>query len=700
MVTIGNASVSLRLDDKGRITHLQNLKAGGGNIISRPVALFHAIIQNGNNWEEIAPGADAELTVSASGNQALVHITALNTRKHRFNVEIKLFIALEAEKALFSAEIINHDNVTLTDFYYPCIGAISTLGNGRPGLMYPAGYGEYHTDIISELQMTGGRDTAMLLSGIYPFTLSMQCMMLTDADQCLYLSAQDPEFRVHSLLALGSEAGDVTLEIDKMVFVEPGKTWHSPEYMLWLYRGAWQEGMRAYRQWTDKWRKPVKPAQWIREMNGYLVAAGKQSYGAETWRYAQIPELYEIARRNGLDTLGLYGEFYLDHRDLTGAIEAIPSMGGEAALRQGINDVHAAGGRVVLHYNGHKMEVGSPNYRDIGEKLAIRNHWGNPYYEQYLSFAVSEFIRNFGSHTAVAICPGCEEWQELLARKCAQISALGADGVIFDEVGGLQRYVHQHINAMMPYPCFERAHQHDDPSGAYARGRAQMLSRLRAQVAKQPDFALMIEAASDVFTQYADWVHGTGSHSYTSERDCRHNGGSQPGGKAERALSSKAPAVINMPEMFRHTFPETISTLRNAHPYIEPRMINYALCYGFRFEMELTSLSDKQFAESDMRNEWQAYAREVCAMRKKYADMLLKGDYSCSELVTRANPALNHGLFSSGDRKCLVVWNDTDDKAPFDARDLNVIRWESVSGGGEGAPDGVEANSAAILFLA
>ena len=695
MTRIKNDCISLSLDDRGRIVELKNIKTGKGNVISRPVSLFRAILRVGNHYEEIAWGDQAELTITASNNQAFIYVTKLYTQKETADVEIKLVLSLDGEKVLFDEEIINHDQVTVMDFFYPCIGAIQSLGFGNPNLLFPAGYGEYHKDIISKLKATGGRDTARMLSGIYPFTMSMQYMILTDQDQCLYLSAQDSKFHILSMLAVGSENGDVTMEFDRMAFIGPGEKWKSDQKILWLYQGTWQKGAETYRRWAEKWMEPVTPPAWIQESNGCLKVICKQEYGAETYPYDQIPALYEIAQANGCDVLTLFNALWTDHRGLEGPLEIIESLGGEKTLKTSIDKVHEMGGYVVFHYNGNKMEVNSPFYTTVGRAMANRNHWGNPYFEQYGSVAESDFIKYFGLKTTVAICPSCSEWQNILLYKCRQMKELGADGVVFEEVGGLQRYVHNLLCAPMPYPCFRLEHHHANPCTAYTQGRIELLRHIQEEPElNDGGFALMIESVSDLFSQYSDCVYGISSHKSTSERDCAHQGGSQPGLKGERSVlvHTDETYTLNMPELFRHTFPNVISTINNKNPSLTARQVNYALCYGFRFEMSVCSMKDKQFLENSNHSEYHAYAKDVCALRKKYSSLLLKGTYSCDSCLAQANPCLNHGLFITEGQECLVLWNDTDQTLPINLCNRHAIRWETIELKGDDAPECILPN--------
>ena len=114
--------------------------------------------------------------------------------------------------------------------------------------------------------------------------------------------------------------------------------------------------------------------------------------------------------------------------------------------------------------------------------------------------------------------------------------------------------------------------------------------------------------------------------------------------------------------------------------------------------MELRYLKDRQFEEENRHPEWKAYARAVCALRRKHASLLLNGRYRCDPSITRANPALLHGFFTDGDAACIVLWNDTDEAQPVHAGKYAVTRWETPDEEGEGMPKHVAPNSVVVLF--
>lgn len=674
MFTICNENISLTLDAQARVTAFENLKTGKGNIIARPAPIFRAVLKNGENWEDVVFAPKADLEIIAEKELLTVKVNKVNTCMGSQDVLMTLTITLDGEKVRFGAQIDNRSQTMLTDLFYPCIGAIKTLGVGKPGLLYPDLYGEYHTDIIDELANMQTWDGQCELTRPYPYTLSMQWMTLIDGDQCLYMTGHDSVFHASSLRAIGGEEEDVTLEMGKLAFVKPGEVWECPEYVAWLYEGPWQKGADEYRTWAKTWRKPVEPKQWMKDMNGYFLVINRQQFGDIMWPYETIPELYERAKEHGCDTVGLFGWFESGHDNKYPDLEVSESMGGAQLLKDGIKAVQDKGGHVTLYYQGHLIDVGTDFYKNGGSAMEGKSHWGTPYYEEYSKYSESDFLRRYTRKMFVTVCPWCEDWHKLMAERADWVRSFGADGILYDQIGGIN-----------PTPCFDESHGHSKPSLSYTQGRLKLLPAIRSSVDKYDGYSFMTETITDVYSQFIDCIHGIGS---------------KTGAKAERGSCCKHPhtTVFNFPEMFRHCFPDNISTLRNSRPYLHPRMANYALAYGFRFEVELRYLKDKQFVEDNCHADWKEYAQAVCALRRKHAHLLLHGDYSCDPALTRANPALVHGVFTNGDEQCVVLWNDTDDELPIDLTGREVSCWESPVAEGEGMPASIPANSAIVLF--
>ena len=679
VITVENEWYTVSVDTYGRLIHLERKGSGYGNIIEgEGTPLFRAVLKQGDNWEHVQGVEDQQYVVTRK--DSTLYITA--SQLYQANIGVVLTLRLDGPFLHFEADISNADTCMVTDVYYPCLGGIKSLKGGKPGLLWPDCTGQWIEDIGAHLAKENAFGGTQLMSATYPGPLSMQWMSLVDGDEVLYYAGHDELFHTSSLRVLGTDQnGDrtIVLETDKMAFVKPDESWHYPECVVSLYQGSWREGANEYASWAKSWRNPVEKARWIEEMNGYFLVICKQQYGDELWKYETIPSLYAHAQEFGCDTVGLFGWYDSGHDNQYPDLTVSASLGGETALKEGIAKVQEAGGHVTLYYQGHLIDVNSPFYQDRGKELEGRNLWNTPYYEDYSKSYSSDFLKYFSKKKFSTVCPSCPEWHDLMTEKATWVASFGPDGVLYDQIGG-----------MPAYPCFNDKHPHmqDRPSLSYTQGRLKLLKKIHDQVRSLSDgFAFMTEHETDVYSQFPDALHGIGI--------CPMPRSGKKTGDTWTSLSSTAP------HMFRYCFPETILTLRNPNPFLSPRYVNYALLYGFRFELEIRYLGDKQILENMEKAEWRAYARSVAHLRKKYADMLLKGTYREQAGISISNSLVACSLFEGKDRSCIVLWNDTLTSQEFEVSHENtrISRWETLESEGKGSATIMPAESVMILFL-
>lgn len=676
MIKLYNEYVSLTIDDNACLTSFEHLKMQTGNIITRPAPMFRAVLHSGDNWEDFAYSENAKFTVSGEGDIGTIHVSELNTEMGRFEIEMDLTVRLDGEKIYFDATVNNRSNATLNELVWPCFGRFEDLGGDAMGLYYPGKrLGCHALHVAEKLKGIGTNGGCNRMSWGYPAS-SMQWIMFNDSKKCFYISGRDENLMVGATEVLGSLEGDVIVEISKCCFVVPGETWKSPSHLMWLYEGPWQIGAEEYRAWTDTWRHPIPLKSWMKDMTGFCLVIFKQQYGDEVWSYHDLPKLYEIAQAHGCNTLGLFGWFDSGHDNFYPDLTVSESMGGEKALRDGIEKVHEMGGRVVLYFQGHLIDVNTPYFMSgEGLKVAGKNYVGQPYYEHYCKYSQSEFNRYYGGRTFATACPSSPEWHELLAEKADWIYNLGADGVLFDQMGGI-----------IPYPCYDTSHGHEKPSLSFGAGRLKLYDRVRRTIDSHEDFCLMVEIMTDAYSQYVDCVHAA--------IRCGTNG------ERLKALSATGPMSYGMPELYRHIFPESKLTHRIAKPYMAPDYINAALCYGAMYEFEIRYLVDRKYVENDIHPEWNQYACAVTELRKRYADLLLTGRYSCNVELAAANPALLHGFFTADDGStCVVFYNHSSEELPIDICGRKATHWENATESGKEIPTTLAPKSIIIIFF-
>ena len=670
MITLQNEWLKLAVDENGRVTCLENLKAGTGNLIVDPKPLFRMNLHTGTNYEDMAFGEDQDYCVSCENKAIFVRVPEIHARSGKSAILVEMKITLDGDHICFDARVENGSQSTVSELFYPCIGAIEKLDEGKMNLLWPLQLGERVEDVEAVLRDMTAREALYEIQENYPGNLSMSWMALTGKRQCLYFASYDELLHVASLRVKGEKTGGVTLELNKMCFVKPGETWAAPRAVARLYEGSWREGADEYAAWARTWRKQVTVQDWMKKMNGYFLVINKQQYGDEMWPYETLPELYEHAMAHGFDALGLFGWYHTGHDNLYPDLEVSPSMGGAEGLKKGIDIVHGMGGHVTLYYQGHLMDVNSPFYQEKGRELEGRTIYNNPYYEFYPKACFSDFARKFSRRVFSTVCPSCEEWHELMADKIDWIASFGADGALYDQIGG-----------MPPYPCFNEKHNHlhNKPSLSYTQGRLKLHQAIQKKVKNHKEFAFMSEHVTDAYSQFLDCIHGIGS-----DPGYRHVG----------------KGWHKMPQLFRYTFPDALCTVRNPKPYMDARMVNYAVAFGCKFEMELRYLTDQKDIRNDAEPEMRKYARAVADLRRKYEDYLLLGTFRADEGIENNDPSLIATRFRAENGKSvLVLWNDTEETRPVQLRlsGMKAMRYETIVGSGEEMPAFLEANSLAIV---
>ncbi len=687
MISLKNEFLRFDVDERGRITHLEDLKNGKGNIVTEPRPVFRAAIlrtkdalDTGENKEDAAFAGDQRITAEGKDGVITIRVEGLVTEMGEKDASILLTISLEGEEIVFGGEIRNDSDSVIDELIYPCVGRIDSLGSSAPDLLFPVQSGERIRDIASALKSMTGREQLHEITEIYPGPLSMSFMMLTDRENCLYMACYDPLFHVMSLRARGSAEGGVTLEMEKMCFVKKGASWQIPKCVLRLYAGSWRKGADAYVKWAETWRRPAAKPDWVKRLNGYFLVINKQQYGFECWPYDTLPELYGYAEAHGCGCLGLFGWYHTGHDNNYPDLDVSPTMGGEEGLKKGIRAVQERGGRVTLYYQGHLMDLNSPFYRREGYKWDSRNVWGNPYYEFYPKYCYSDLLRFFSRKAFSNVCPSAPVWRRMMADRIGWIAGFGADGALYDQIGG-----------MPPYPCFSEAHEHrnGNPALSYTQGRLKLLPAIREKAAEHESFAFLSEHITDLYSQFLDLVHGIKSWPYA------RGSGMVPGSVPD----APADETCMMPELFRYCFPETMITVRNPKPYMEERMTNYAFAYGFKFEMELRYDTDRSFIRNGEEPEKRLYAKKVADLRRKYEEYLILGTFRADEGIEKSSVYANIFVTADG-RRAAALWNDREEpvKPELVLTNGRISGWANADGEeGSGLPDSMPPDS--ILFV-
>ncbi|MCL2743783.1 MAG: DUF6259 domain-containing protein [Planctomycetaceae bacterium] len=612
-----NSAETFRLEDDklcaefdalGRIIRLENKTTGKGNVIAEPVEeTFNMVCKKGQNWEAVVFPKEQNYRVSKEGNTIRTVIDKVSVDGNPSELTLTMSAALKGGTLVYSAEIDNREKeLTVVEFRYPKVGVIRSLGSGKKfDLLWPHATGKRF------------RNFSSTVSGTYPGDLSMQWTALTDDSETLYFSGRDTKMYTTTFHA--GYGNGAALTSTRFVFVKTGEKCVVPETIAQLYSGSWRRAADEYRNWASAWRKVRSKPDWVHNMFGYFLVINKQQYGDEMWQYDTLPKLYELAKNHGFDTLGLFGWYEGGHDNTYPDIEVGKTLGGADKLRENIKKVRDAGGNVTLYVQGHLIDPTTDFYSRHGREVEAHSHWGSPYYEHYNKSSRSEFLPRFTAKVFSTACPGHPIWQERMVRNVDFIHDFGASGVLFDQIGG-----------MPPRPCFNKQHNHANPGLSHVAGRVSLLDKIHRRTREVGgDFAFLTEHITDVYSQYADMLHGVGVQ--PDERD--------------------------FSEMFRYCFPDTIITVRNPAPDISSMFSNFAITYGLVMEMEIRYRSDCEHVLADKSKERREHAQKVAALRNRYRDILGHGKFVDEEPLRNSNSAVKCKAFETDNRLAVVLWN-------------------------------------------
>jgi hypothetical protein len=674
-----NAQVRVAFDGKGALTELVDKQSAPGHnlIAERLPGFWKLIFHRGRAFENVVWPQEQSYRFENAGSRLNIAVDRLRFEGETLPISLRFSVWLDGDEVRWSARVENRTPVTIVDFFFPQIGGVESLGGaGTPPeeLIWPAGGGTRIRNMRRALAVGEGNinvNSDPRLEATYPngpVTAAGACMNwfeYTNGRRGIYFGSHDPTFLTGFLRVsrLSRHGGKLQFSFGKYLFLRQGETWNSGDVVVSPHSGTWHIGAGKYRRWAGTWYRPQPRPEWVNRMKGMLLVVLRQQYGHRMWTYKDLPFLLEEARRNGLDTLGLFGWTEAGHDNGYPEYKPDPEMGGEAALREGLAAVSQAKGNTILYIQGHLMDPATRFYRETGERMAAKTIWGSPYFEQYNKFHESAFLASFSHKLFAPVCPGYREWEDLMVAAGRQLLGYGPAGLIYDQAGGVASY-----------PCFDNG-RGERESEAFVNGRRRLLAGIREALKKdKPGFGFMTESFTDVYSQYVDVIHGNGP---------------------AFALSDQA-----FPQMMRYTFPEVVLTQRHPAPLADRKQANFALAYGMRFELEIRYRADVATVRNQDKPHLREYTRKVSALRDRYWDLLGQGRFLDETGLENGNRAVSATVFGRGSRSAVVLWNNTGAAQPVKVEmpGRRFIEAAGVEGALPAAPRTLAPQEVAVLL--
>ncbi len=551
---LSTANATLTIDRQGTLTIAS--RGGTPSFTTRTplTGLWKLTLQNtgeGNSFPpklmEVQPTTAVDLKQTAS--EVTLTYSGLQSQGRPLPVRAAFRIAVQNEAFVFSGSLTSEsDEWLVRELSYPILSGIQASG-GKASVYWPESLGRCYTDPArfgqKSFDYPSGRG-------------SMQWFSINTPAGGLYVGCHDAARSKKQFdLAFDKPSAAFTSSITFPVY---SRTFAVPDVLVTPYEGTWHAAAKRYRAWYDtQFTMPTLP-DWVKRDAGWYLAILKQQNGYVMWRYDEMDKLCDIADRFGFKTIGLFGWAHGGHDRLFPNWVPDDLLGGQAALKQGIERAHKRGFKIILYANATMMDATTEYYKYSGnETMAVREDQS----------AYTSSIRKYNSATPVVFVESSYSsgrWRSTMMNLALQARDLGADGILYDQAGVKGALLN-----------FSRIQDHTLPQESGTKYRVKMLNDIRTALKKlDPEFIIMTEATHDGVIDNIDYHHGWGI------------------GTAIEPIGFGS-AEFSFPALFRYTFPELVETQRNANPMITRAEANFAAVYGLRHEIETRYAEDVDY---------------------------------------------------------------------------------------------------------
>ncbi len=607
--------------------------------------------------------SEQQLRITEDAGGISVVADALTEGGQRWDVRVTLQFSREGTGFRLTGEIDNRaEGWIVRDLRCPTLSGIEARPQSHP-LLWPNGLGQRFTDGVEF-----GERTFNYPSG----RATMPWLAFAGAKGGLYVGVHDPLQGAREFSARFERTTNAyQLAITHPVFCEPGRRWPLPPAILLPYQGSWHVAAKHYRTWFDSNRPVAAAPRWARDSAGWLLAILKQQNGDVMWDYSALDQLCDVADQRGLDILGLFGWAHGGHDRFYPDYIPDPLMGGRDTLKRALSRAKQRGKRVILYANGQLIDSATHFYRYEGnDAIVLRED----------SEAVTSSIRKFNSSTPVTFVQGCSAapvWERRMLDLAVQAHELGADGIIYDQLG-----------VIGPALCFAKHHNHATPATAFSVGRRELVARIAAHMKQiAPDFVVMTEGVHDSLIDSTPFSHGWGV-GFTPAPAEFYEGGKGVDPTRGTTWPWMRDTFTAFPEMFRITFPEVLLTLRHATPMMDRHFANYSLTYGLRPEIETRWQADVAYLKQGRVPTAESYAdctywppdigmmqatppaeatrylKQVTAFSRRHGALLLSGKFVDTEGFAFSGEGLIAKGYRHGKQLGVLVWNPTSRAIP------------------------------------
>ena len=423
-----------------------------------PRSPFAVAVQSGGSSKTLQAATDADILSWASS-------------PGRFHTEFQFRgLLLSGEMTItagqfhtfWTCRLHNHSTAPLeAEFFFPAFAPLVVKSPSEDRVVLPMGTGGvWDITNAAAFQLQYG---SMLISPSAVYHGAAEGIYLVDnnrsdlgskPDQCCFRS-----ILVRSVSQDNSNPTGSVLSISHRIHLEPGCDITLGPVIVGTYTGGYEEGLQQIRIIRQRVLRPKRPPEWLQ--HAYVVILSR----------TLDPKVVQAMQECGAALVVLDVPSNIEKGDYFNM-----SSLAVASLRQFVDQVHAAGHRVLLGLDASSIP---PNSQFAGTTEA---------------FEMSVSDTKETAHGALTMCPAHTGWQERFAELCYRlVRSTGADGIALRGV------------APNPTPlCLNKAHKHPTPY-VWNWGVRNLLKLVRTRLNRiHPDTALLTIGGCDFTLEIAD----------------------------------------------------------------------------------------------------------------------------------------------------------------------------------------------------
>ena len=416
--------------------------------------------------------------------------------------------------------------------------------------------------------------------------------------------------------APGQEPERICLQVVQFLFCAPNSSKTSQTIAIAPYSGDWHAGADIYKRWRKTWfHPPVSPA-WADDIVSWQQIQINSSEDRLLFPYRELVEYGKDCAKAGVKAIQLTGWNKGGQDRGYPNFDTDPRLGTKEDLAQAIAQCRELGVEIILFVKFIYTDITTDWWKKELHRYAAMDPYGIPYgmgsgdkYDSPVQLA------DINTRRLAIMCTVCEAWQDICAREFQKCVALGAGGILFDEV------CHHAAGSY----CFSPDHGHPVPAYLYS-GDVTLANRFRS----------MVDPKKFLFA---------GEAPYDQELTCYrvYYTRIQAGHTAVlRYIDSRQPIMIAA----------TADNDRN--------MLNRALLHRYNISYEPRNFKGRL-------NEISAtvgYGRKIDALRRRYHSLLWDAEYRDTLGATALHAGKAHSPYSvfverASGRRAVVVANES-----------------------------------------